>query len=73
MRKSGKGLRFEKIQEMRDESPTLRILYLAKILTGPERAREIPFEFAICGGMREIEQSPINLREDMAKRSEEFG
>src|SRR5208283_2340960 len=51
----------------------MRIVNVQKIVACPQRTGEIPLQFPIRGGMRKAEQSGIDLCEEGAEGSKDFG
>ncbi len=63
MRETRERFGFEESKKLSGESATLGIVDVGKIVTRPERAGNVPFQVAGCGGMRKIQKCGVDFRQ----------
>jgi hypothetical protein len=72
-REKRKGLALEKIEEMLRKCTARWIGNAREKFARPEGASNVPFEIALCGGVRKIEERGIDFRKETAERGQKFG
>jgi len=54
-------------QEFLDHLPPRGVADVLQVATNPRGARKIPFQFALCGVVREIGKRGVNFAEELAE------
>src|SRR5271157_2876660 len=70
---TGDSLLLEQVQEMLSESAPLGINDRGKLLEGPERSAEIPFQDVVCRRMGKIQQGRVHFAQEAPKTLQQFG